>query len=350
MSPTATDPASSATSDSNVQGKPANLPSVAPRALALEAKPLLLSLHTLLRELEAQKWEVEFWESLKPRLEALEASARALIAKLEVPSESELGKRLQEMEAAIHAAIPGVGCTPEELRAEWAGYQERFQAAYDHLCASMKALSVAAPERRPENVARSVLHVFTATTCVLLVVYVLNPTWMKIIAGIGVAACWAMEIGRIFSPRLNDFLCTLMALARHPHETRDVNSATWYTTALLILALCFAPAICVVALAVLGLADPAAAFVGRRWGRIRLVHGRSLEGSGTFVLVGSLAGLGVLRLWYPELGWSLSLAAAAGAALFGAVAELLSSRVDDNLSIPVAAGFGGWLVTLLFAA
>jgi dolichol kinase len=348
MSPPATD--CSTTSDSSVEGAEGNLPPVSVRALALEAKPLLLSLHAILRELEAKKWQVEFWESLKPRLEALEASARELIAKLEVPSESELGKHLLELAAAIRSAIPGVGCTAEELRAEWATYQERFQAAYDHLCASMKALSVAAPERRPENVARSVLHVFTATTCALLVVYVLSPTWMMIVAGIGVAACWAMEIGRVFSPRLNDFLCTAMALARHPHETRDVNSATWYTTALLILAVCFSPAVCVLALAILGLADPAAALVGRRWGRIRLIHGRSLEGSATFFVAGALAGVGVLSLWYPEISLGARVAMAAGAALFGAVAELLSSRVDDNLSIPVAAGTGGWLVTLLLAA
>ena len=348
MSPIATETAK--TSDSSAETARGNLPHVSVRDLALEAKPLLLSLHALLRELEAKKWQVEVWESLAPRLEALEATARGLIAKLEVPGESDLGKHLVELAAAIRAAIPGLGCTAEELRAEWAGYQERFQDAYDQLCASMKALSVAAPERRPENVARSVLHAFTATTCALLVVYVLNPTWMMIVSGIGVAACWAMEIGRVLSPRLNDFLCRVMALARHPHETRDVNSATWYTTALFVLAVCFAPPICVLALAILGLGDPAAAFVGRRWGRIHLIHGRSLEGSLTFLVAGTLAGVGALSLWYPEFSLGARVAMAVGAALFGAVAELLSSRVDDNLSIPVAAGAGGWLVTLLLTA
>lgn len=319
------------------------------RALALEAKPLLLSLHGLLRELEAKDWRVEFWETLRPRLEALEAHARALIAKLEMPAESELGKHLLELAAAIRAAIPGVGCTPEELRAGWATYQEQFQAAYDHLCASVRAQSVSAPARRPENVARSVLHLFTATSCMLLVVYVLSPTWMMIASGIGVVACWTMEIGRVFSPRLNDFLCEAMALARHPHERTEVNSATWYTTALLILAVCFPPEICVLALAILGVGDPAAAFVGRRWGRLRLIHGRSLEGSLTFVATGALAGLAVLKLWYPEIALGAAVAMAAGAAFAGAVAELLSSRVDDNLSIPVVAGFGAWVMTWILA-
>ncbi|MBL4845246.1 MAG: hypothetical protein JKY65_06960 [Planctomycetes bacterium] len=317
------------------------------RAIALETKPLLLSLHGVLRELEAKGWSVDFWESLAPRLEAMEVRARELIAKLKVPSETELGKRLLQLAASIRAALPGVGCTLEELHAGWASYQEQFQVAYDLLCASMRALSVAAPERRPENAARSVLHVFTATSCILLVVYVLSPFWMRVAAGIGVAACWAMEIGRIFSPRLNEALCNGMAVVAHPHERRDVNSATWYTTALFLLAIFFLPPVCVVALAVLGLADPAAAFVGRRWGRIRLIHGRSLEGSLTFVVVGTLAGLGALSLWYPEIKLSYAALMALGAALPAAVAELFSRRVDDNLSIPVASAAGAWLVTVL---
>ena len=99
---------------------------------------------------------------------------------------------------------------------------------------------------------------------------------------------------------------------------------------------------------VLGLADPAAALVGRRFGRTKLVNGRSLEGSTAFVVTAALAGLVLVRLYFPELGWGAALALAMGGAVPGALTELYSQRLDDNLTIPVAAGACAWLVASLF--
>jgi dolichol kinase len=87
--------------------------------------------------------------------------------------------------------------------------------------------------------------------------------------------------------------------------------------------------------AVLGFADPTAAIVGRRFGRVKLVNGRTLEGTITFFVVGVAAALGVVA-WLPApppVAVALALAAAAGVA--GALAELFSRRIDDNFSIPI---------------
>ena len=89
-------------------------------------------------------------------------------------------------------------------------------------------------------------------------------------------------------------------------------------------------------IAVLGFADPAAAIIGRRYGRIKLVNGRTLEGTATFVAVGTLVAVPWLALvWGMDPGLALKLGFFG--ALAGGVAELFSRRVDDNLSIPVAA-------------
>lgn len=319
------------------------------RALAQETKPLVLTCHALLRELEAKRWRAEDFSALAPRFEALEAEAREVL-ETRGPGEGEVGLRLDELARAIQAPLADTGGPLEQLRNSWPQSQARLQEAYDALCASLREFSVAAPARRPENYARSVLHVFTASICIFLVEYVLDPTWMIAVAGAGVAWCWSMEIGRIFSSRLNELLLKGMSLVAHPHERREVNSATWYTTALLALALLFKPEVCVVALAVLGLADPAAALIGRRWGRLRLIHGRSLEGSLTFLAVGFAAALGALQLWHGEIALPRACAMAGGAALLGALAELLSRRIDDNLSIPLAAGIGAWGAGLLVHA
>ena len=79
----------------------------------------------------------------------------------------------------------------------------------------------------------------------------------------------------------------------------------------------------------------AAAIIGRRYGRIKLVNGRTLEGTLTFVAVGTLVATPWLALvWGMDSGLALKLAFFG--ALAGGIAELFSRRVDDNLSIPVA--------------
>jgi dolichol kinase len=90
----------------------------------------------------------------------------------------------------------------------------------------------------------------------------------------------------------------------------------------------------------LAFADPMAAIIGRRFGRIRLVNGRSLEGSLTFIVTGFVAAITVLAIYYPEVSWGAKAALALGGAIPSAVAELVSRRIDDNLSIPLSAGAG----------
>jgi dolichol kinase len=133
----------------------------------------------------------------------------------------------------------------------------------------------------------------------------------------------------------------------HAHEASRVNSSTWYATALLLLTLTRSPVLCVVAVAILGIGDPMAAFIGRRYGKIKLLHGRSLEGSLTFFASGTVVSVALLQLFHPALGLGMALAISAVAAAFGAIAELLSLRIDDNFSVPLAAALGGALVMLL---
>jgi dolichol kinase len=129
-----------------------------------------------------------------------------------------------------------------------------------------------------------------------------------------------------------------MSQFAHAHERTRVNSASWYAAALLVLALFFEPRVCAVAVAVLGVGDPIAGLVGRRWGKHKLLHGRSLEGSAAFVASAFVAAFAILLGFYASATTVAAAAAiAVAAAVAGAVAEALSKRIDDNLSVPVAA-------------
>ena len=90
--------------------------------------------------------------------------------------------------------------------------------------------------------------------------------------------------------------------------------------------------------AVLGFGDPLAAIVGRRFGRTPIRAGRTLEGSLAFVAAGGGAGLVALAVFTPEVPHAVGVALTA--AVSGALAELFSQDVDDNLTIPLAAALG----------
>ena len=205
-----------------------------------------------------------------------------------------------------------------------------------------------APAVRPTNWARTLFHVSAAAVALTAVALLPSRGWLIAIPAAFAGHAWCLEIARRLSPRLNDRLMRFYRAIVHPQERTRVNSATWYGTALVILALFATVPAMMVAVVVLGVADPIAAIVGRRWGSHVLRAGRSLEGALAFFVSGSVAAGVVLAIAHPGApGPLIALAAVAG--LVGAVTELLSTRLDDNFTIPLAVGAIATLATPLLA-
>jgi dolichol kinase len=191
-----------------------------------------------------------------------------------------------------------------------------------------------APSLRPTNYARNFFHVGSALAALMVLLLAPSRSFIIIAAAGFFSSAWTMEISRRISPAINERLMRLFGRVAHVHERYRVNSATWYATALVTLSLWSTPAVSAIAVMVLGIGDPVAALVGRRFGRTRLRAGRSLEGTLGFVASGSLAALAVAWALIPG-SLSLRLLVAAVAGVTGAVVEVFSTRVDDNLTIPL---------------
>ena len=210
--------------------------------------------------------------------------------------------------------------------------QSSLEVAWQPAPASTAPASV-----RPTNHARSLFHFSSAALALASVALLPSRGWLLAIAIAFAGYCWSMEIARRLSPAINDRLMRFYGPIAHAHERYRVNSATWYATALVALALFGTKPAMMAALAVLGVADPIAGLVGRRWGRRKLRAGRSLEGTLAFLVSGTLAAaLALVLAGVHHPGAVLAFAALAG--LTGAVAELVSTRLDDNLTIPVTVG------------
>jgi dolichol kinase len=128
---------------------------------------------------------------------------------------------------------------------------------------------------------------------------------------------------RLHSGRANQLFFLAFPHLLSPREAAGPASSSWYALGVLLAVALFPLPAAVSGVLVLGLGDPAASYVGRRWGRVPFLGG-SAEGTATFLLVALL----VLGVRHP-------VGVAIGAAVAATLAERLSWPLDDNLTIPV---------------
>jgi dolichol kinase len=225
-------------------------------------------------------------------------------------------------------------------------FRQEIHSAYEGLADALASCHMELPSLRPTNYTRSFVHALSGLAALAFVEFV---PWTTVI----VVACslagffWMLELARRFSTRWNEFLMTVLGPIAHPHERYHVNSSTWFGTALALLSWTHEPVAAAAAVMVLGFGDPAAALIGRRFGRIPLVNNRSLEGTLAFALVSFVVVFATLAVWHADLAIGTRVAVSGVAAVAGAITELFSRRVDDNFAIPVATGLAVWALLAL---
>lgn len=126
-------------------------------------------------------------------------------------------------------------------------------------------------------------------------------------------------------------------------EKIHMNGATCITLSALLLVLFFPKIIAITAFSMVSVSDTMAALVGKTFGRHRFGH-KSLEGSAAF-FVSALAIVAVVPNIDPLAGLTMALAGTLAEAF---VFRIAGFRIDDNLTIPLAAATTGMLYYALF--
>lgn len=117
-------------------------------------------------------------------------------------------------------------------------------------------------------------------------------------------------------------------------ESGGPTGVPFFLAGLLASLVLYDRAVALAGLIILAAGDPAAAMAGRKWGKTRL-GAKSLEGTLAFIAAALLGGALLAPYWpVPPLGIY------AVGAVIGAAAELVPWRLNDNLTIPLAAGLG----------
>lgn len=161
-----------------------------------------------------------------------------------------------------------------------------------------------------------------------------DPNVVAILGGIA-AVLLAVDLTRLAAPPANELFFRLFNRLASPREMGGLASSTWYALGVLATALLFERPALISAVLVLGLADPAAAYVGRRWGR-RPFLGGTVLGSVAFYAIT----ISVLALRH---GPWVALAGATAVT----TAERKSWPLDDNFTIPIVCAAVVWGAGLL---
>jgi dolichol kinase len=313
------------------------------QALALSSRDLATELRAVLHDLDPVRWRGHLESSTREAIDALRDRLSVLMEMAEKLKEHPHVEPLHAHLVALAHVFDQLTPEPSErtaaLRQRWGEFRLAALPHYEHLVNSLDAFDIHVPSLRPTNHLRSVWHAMNGVMVLLAIQWVLQSRSDMIAISLSFASfAWSLEISRRYSERINRFLMRCFRLIAHPHEAWRVNSATWYGTAMLCLALLGDARIASVAVIVLGVADPAAALVGRRWGRIRLLNGRTLEGSLAFIVSGSVVAGATLSIFYPAIPTHSVLVVSLVASVVGAAVELVCRRIDDNLAIPVGIG------------
>jgi dolichol kinase len=340
--------------------------------LANQLNQMMAELHELVSKLQLPRLKGDTWRKQAiERCQLLAARITEIIEQLKEMSiaiENDLSERWQNLReryahtwesqrGALHNALEKVA---ERLSVYSAELDKRpngrkLKAVYGTLSAGYEELvdeitelrriglitSARASHLKPMNYARNVFHAMMGISSAIMYGLLISRETALIIV-ISIFSTFAsLEITRRIWPKWNDFLVDkVFGIIARPHERKQTNGSTYYVAALILILLLFPKPVCLMAVLVLGLADPAASVAGKLWGKKKIVNGKSYVGSLTFLVVAFAVALPFSMSMHSFLA---AIPIALVVAFTTMLAELLITKIDDNFTIPVVCASVAWM-------
>ena len=161
-----------------------------------------------------------------------------------------------------------------------------------------------------------------------VIYFFLDKPTMLILVGVATGIAITIELMKWLSPRFGDFFFQIFAPMLRIHERRGaMTGATYYVISTFLCILFFTKTLAIVCIFFMVLGDLVAALVGKKWGRIKLIGTKSLEGSAACFVVCTVIALVKLHPVIAIVG-----------ALVATIVEMLPVPIDDNLTVPLVSG------------
>jgi len=209
--------------------------------------------------------------------------------------------------------------------------------------ATLPALGVL-KEHKPFQGFRKVYHVLAASIFPLAYLYPpfhLDSLQVRqlllIVSGSCFLGSFLLDLVRLTDKKFNSMFMKLFSILIRQTETNRFNGSTFLCLAFYIVILFFSRNVAVSAMFFLSLGDAAAELSGKNFGRLKIFQ-RSFEGTLGFFAVAFLIAFTLFEDWRIALVGALA----------GALVELFSFDVDDNLTVPIGSALALWLAVLFF--
>jgi dolichol kinase len=308
-------------------------------------------LHSLIEQLREY-----ISENQRPlRSEAKKATAESHGERIYRSLKEVLITKQAEYSASLSAVLEQLRAYVEALRAQPDADTLRARSSslarsYEDFLLALREANVEDAEKlnrsrqlKPINYVRNLFHASMGLLAASLYHFVLTRSQALFILVSVFVAFGALEVTRRFSARWNDFLVDrFFGKISRPSERHRVNSSTLYVLALIIITALYDKLPVEAAILLLGLGDPMASIFGKKFGRKKLFRDKSYAGTIAFFSTGLIVSSALFLSAGIWVGYALF--AAFMVSLAGAVTELLSSRMDDNFSIPVVCASIGALL------
>ena len=191
-----------------------------------------------------------------------------------------------------------------------------------------------------QELARKAIHL-TAAAAPIAYAAGMQKFTLIITLGALAAAAVLVEVSRRTSRVVQQQLERLFGRLFRAHERASTTGATWLLIGMFAATALLSKPLAISTMWAAAVGDPAAALVGRPFGRIRFSpNGKSLEGSLACLATTALGAvlLGNLRVWEGVVAGAIA-----------AAAEWPRLRIDDNIRVALAVG-GTLFVLRMFVA
>ncbi len=196
------------------------------------------------------------------------------------------------------------------------------------------------------HVARKLWHIATGLIGMLVYQKAKVSIEFMAISLLVISACsFLIEFLRFRNEKLNAILMKIMKPVMRESEKNSVSGLPFYALGVSLSLFFFPERIAILSVLFLVFADPIASFCGILYGRDKILPNKSLQGTIAAFTVCYIVTL-VYGLIYTTPSMNLLIFSIVGGVI-GALSELCSQFIDDNLCIPVISGLGLFLLNML---
>lgn len=168
---------------------------------------------------------------------------------------------------------------------------------------------------------------------------------MLLFAGVGML----IETLRLKFPSVNKKAVIILGPLMRAHEKESYTGLPFYALGVSLSLLLYEEKMAVLSIMFLVFSDPISSFIGIKFGKDKIIENKSLQGTmAGFItcyitaLIYTLVLSGGVADSFDILAFSLI------GGLIGAGSEMFSTKIDDNLTIPLFSGFGLTMINLYF--